>query len=81
MPETWTPDWGLPPEPAGDDEDDVIAYYDREAGAAKWLDLAEWQRESWRREYRACCPQESDRIDQRQPRWYHRLRLFNRKGN
>lgn len=46
--------FGLPPEPEGDDEIQVILLYLRERGpkGAAWKDLPEFARESWRREYR-----------------------------
>lgn len=55
---SWTPDWTLPPAPKGDDEEAVIAFRAVELRAVPqetvvpWDALDEWQRESWRREYR-----------------------------
>ena len=51
----WRPDWTLEPAPKGADEAEVKALYYREAGVnagLSWRQLQEWQRESWRREYR-----------------------------
>lgn len=53
----WKPDWSLPPEPEGDDEAAVEAFYvsyvgETVARVQPWRGLADWQRESWRREYR-----------------------------
>lgn len=56
---SWKPTWTLPPEPQGNDEPFVKDFYyqhflDRGTSAGKsWRQLEEWQRESWRREYRA----------------------------
>lgn len=50
----WKPDWSLPPEPVGEDEEQVRAFYFRmtEGQARKdWGELEDWQRESWRREF------------------------------
>lgn len=48
----WKPDWILPPEPLGDDEEEVKKLFYSEKPLLKWDELQEWQRESWRREYR-----------------------------
>lgn len=56
----WRPDWELGSAPAGDDEADVVAFRERSLEdvlhpgmlVAPWERLEEWQRESWRREYR-----------------------------
>lgn len=52
--EGFNPDWTVPPAPKRDDEPHAADLYRREAidSSTPWDELAEWIRESWRREYR-----------------------------
>jgi len=52
---SWQPRWKLPPEPIRDDEEQVKDLYFKTIGPRDlipWERLQEWQKESWRREYR-----------------------------
>jgi len=56
QPLSWQPRWELPPEPIRDDEEEVkkffLPFVPARIRDKAWNDLKEWQKESWRREYR-----------------------------